>query len=430
MSFIRTALIGSVGLALMACTIETTPSGSSSSSSSGGSSSGSSETTQTGCVRDKDITASETWGPAACPDGYLVKRDIAVTGASVELKIEPGTLVKFDSGAGLQIGESAALIAEGTADKKIHFTGYQEAAGTWQGIVFSSNNIKNKIAFAKVDSAGSNDDLGRDGAIHVGVAYAQPAGVALSDLEISGNAKFGLSIKPDAKLTKLERVTIKDNLAGAAHVAPPSVAQLKGTDVVMESNGPDNLVMIETTILVPIAEDTVWPNVAPAKYRIVGQHLVGGNLVYVDRHLTIEPGAVFELAGGTGILMRGGTSGLKAVGTPDKPIIFQGVSDSSWMGITFGETTWSENRLENVKIKNASDAPEFQYYGTGADSGKTAVLMGYNGAIPVHLTVKNTTFAGPNNAAYDVTKKPACDLVLEGTNVGTGAASALAIQNL
>jgi hypothetical protein len=412
MSLIRTALIGSVALALVACTIESSPADSppsSSSSSSGGSSGSSGVLPQGACVRDRDVTASETWSTAACPDGYLVKKDIAVKGAGVELKIEPGTVVKFDADAGLQVEESAALIAEGTADKKIRFTGYQEASGTWRGLVFASNNVKNKIAFAKIDSAGSGNARDRDAALHLGVDHQQAARLALTDTEISGNRRFGLTLQPDASLSAFERVTIKDNVAGAAHVYPPSVAQLKGTSLVLESNGPDNLVMIETNIGVGLIEDAVWPSVSPATYRVVGQHLGGGNTIYVKRHLTIEPGAVFELAGGSGILVEGGSAGLKAVGTADKKIIFKGVTDSSWKGITFGETTWTENRLENVEIKNAADAPEFQYYGTGAVSGKTAILMGYNGATPVHLTINNVSISGPNNAPYDVTKKPACN---------------------
>jgi hypothetical protein len=436
MSILRSAVLGSVGLLLVACTYDTTtddpttPSTPSTSSSSG---SPSNPTPTGGCVVDRDIQASETWNATACPDGYLVKNDITVMGAGVELKIEPGTLVKFDSDAGLKIDASAALIAEGTADKKIHFTGYQEAEGTWLGILFQSNNIKNKIAFAKIDSAGAGKDVKRDGAVQLGSKFDQQAARAeLFDLEIVNNAHFGLTLDHDAKLAKLERVTIKNNADGVAHVMPTSAAQLKGASAgnVFESNGTDNLVMIDTSILVPIMEDITWSNISPAKYRIIGQNLEGGSSVYIKRHLTIEAGTTIELTGGSGLLVEGGAAGLKAVGSPDKPIVFAGVTESSWKGITFGETTWTENRLEYVTIKNASDAPEFQYYGTGANHGTTAVLMGYNGAMPVKLTMKNVTFSGPNNAAFDLTKKPACVLSLEGTNAGTGAAGAVAVQDL
>lgn len=428
-------ILGSVGLLLVACTYETTsddpstePSAPSTSSSSSGTPS-----PNGGCVVERDIETSATWNTLACPDGYIVKRDIAVMGAGVELKIEPGTLVKFDSNAGLKIEASAALIAEGTAERKIHFTGYQQAEGTWLGILFQSNNIKNKIAFAKIDSAGAGNDRQRDGAVQLGSKFDQQAArVEISDTEIVDNAHFGVTLDHDAKLAKLERVTMKNNADGVAHVTPSSAAQMKGAAAgnIFESNGADNLIMIDTSILVPINEDITWANIAPAKYRIIGQNLEGGSSVYIKRHLTIEAGVTIELTGGSGLLVEGGAAGLKAVGTADKPIVFSGVTESSWKGITFGETTWTENRLEHVTIKNASDAPEFQYYGTGANHGTTAVLMGYNGAIPVKLTMRNVTFAGPNNAAFDLTKKPACVLTLEGTNAGTGATGAVAVQEL
>ena len=189
-----------------------------------------------------------------------------------------------------------------------------------------------------------------------------------------------------------------------------------------EANGADNLVMIETSSLVPLTQDAVWPSVAPAKYRIVGLLLEDGDLIAVERHLTIEPGAVFELAGRSGILLDGGMSGLKAIGTEAQPIVFQGISGASWRGITLDETTWAENRLERSEIRNASD--------TNGHSSTTAIYMRYWQPAAVPLTLKDVTFAGPNSGTYDIMKMPGCKLTLEGTNVGTGAGKALAIEDL
>ena len=431
MALVRTSLFACFAIMTAACTIEsadTCPSGGSSGSTTPSGSSGA--IPQGGCVRDRDIEASETWSPAACPDGYLVTKDLAVTGLGVVLKLEPGTVVKFDADAGLRIEESAGLNAVGTAEKKIVFTGFQAASGTWRGLQFASNSVENKIAFAKIEHAGHGNERDRDAALQVGQVYAQAARVELSDTEIIDNARFGLTLQPDAKLMKFERVVLKNNAKGAAHVRPPVVEQLKGSGIVFEANGPENLVMIETLINVPVEADMTWPSVAPAKYRIVGQHLEGGDVVHVKKHLTIEAGATFEMAGGSGFVVEGGSAGLKVVGTADKPVVFKGVNDSSWLGITFGETTWSENRLEHVQVKNATLAPSWSYYGTGADTAKAGILLGYNFTSAVHLTVKNLTVAGPNNAPGDIAKKSACNLVTEGANVGTGAGGALSIVNL
>ena len=243
-------------------------------------------------------------------------------------------------------------------------------------------------------------------------------------MTIEKNALVGLELRSRAKLGRFERVTIRENAAGAAHVDSPAVPQLRGTGIAYEGNGDGNVVLLETNELLHVDEDAVWPSVAPAVYRVVGQHGIGGDTVRVDRHLVIEAGAVFEMAGGSGFVVGGGTAGLRAVGTADKPIVFKGVAGSSWLGITYGETTWSENRLERVEIRNATQAPEWSYYGTGADGvRKASLLLGYNFTTAVQLTLKDVTFAGPNAAPADIAKKAAVNLTTEGTNVGAGGAA-------
>lgn len=422
-----------LALLVSACTVEV-PEGSSPSSSP--SPSGSSNVAEDGekCVRTRDIESSETWSPALCPSGYTVKNDIGIRGTGVELKVEPGTVIKHEQGAGLTVHGGASLIAKGTADKPIAFEGWQPVAGSWRGLVFVSNSAKNELSHVSVAHAGSDKDI--DGAIHIGLPYEEQGSVALSDVVVKDNAQYGLYVKADGKLRSFTNTKMENNKKGVAHVEAPAVAQLRGIgsgnnwigNGDNSSGTADNLVVIETNILVELTEDATWPDLSPAKYRIVGQGNEGGDLVRVKQKLTIEAGAQFEMAGGSGFLVAGGTAGLKAIGTADKKIVFEGVGGSPWTGITFGESTWSENRLEHVVVKNASKAPEWQYFGSNDNTYKIAsVLMGYNGATPVQLTLKDVTFAGPNNAPADVFKKNACNLVLEGANVGA-AGGALVVE--
>lgn len=414
-----------LALLLSACTVEV-PEGSSPSSSSSSGGGGAPEDGET-CVRTRDIEATETWSPTLCPSGYTIKNDIGIRGTGVELKLEPGTVVKHEQNGGLTVHGGASLIAKGTAEKPIAFQGWQAVPGTWRGLVFVSNSAKNELSHVRVEHAGSAKDI--DGAIHVGLPYEEQGSVALSDVVVKDNAQYGLYVRRDGKLRTFTNTKLENNAKGVAHVEAPAVAQLRGTGSGNNyiGNG-DNNIVIETNILVELTEDTTWPDMSPAKYRVVGQNNEGGDLVRVKQKLTIEAGAKFEMAGGSGFLVVGGTSGLKAVGTADKKIVFEGVSGSAWTGITFGESTWSENRLEHVEVKNASKAPDWQFFGTNDSTYKLAsILMGYNGATPVKLTLKDVALAGPNNAPADVFKKNACDLVLEGTNVGA-AGGALVIE--
>lgn len=88
------------------------------------------------------ITTDTVWGPGGSP--YIVIADIIVSGTDgadqvTTLTIEPGTVVKFHSNRGLRIGDGTIpgrLIAQGTADARITFTGLDTQPGSWKGIVF------------------------------------------------------------------------------------------------------------------------------------------------------------------------------------------------------------------------------------------------------------------------------------------------------
>jgi len=379
------------------------------------------------CTRKGELAATETWSAAACPSGYNVTEDLIVPNG-MELTIEAGTVIMFENNAGLTV--KGALNAEGRKDKPIRFTGKQESKGAWTGIAFESSSPKNRLAFVRVDSAGGGpDSVYRDGAVQLGSQYSQSASAEIVDSEIVGNAHFGLGLRRDAKLVKLERVTIKDNTDGVAHVLATSAAQMTAN---AEGNvfEADAVVMIETHIQAPIAPDSVWASVSPAKYRVVGQNLKSGDFVYVKNRLTITEGTTIEFAGGAGFLVQGGTSGLNTNGTAEKPIVLRGIGDAGWSGITFAETT-AENSLSYTEVKNATNAPEAQSYGTNvAPFSSTSIMLGYRFTnTQVKLTLNNVTFSGASSAPFDVTKKPSCILNLEGTNLGAKG-GALAVQNI
>ena len=77
-----------------------------------------------------DITANTTWTESGSP--FTVIADITIQPSAV-LTIEPGVQVIFSAGTGLTaIGD---LVAIGTSVKGITFTGAQQTAGSWKGIL-------------------------------------------------------------------------------------------------------------------------------------------------------------------------------------------------------------------------------------------------------------------------------------------------------
>lgn len=377
------------------------------------------------CVVKTDVTKNTTWSPALCPTGYLLKYETEVRGPGVELHLEPGTKLLFASTASLTVHDGAALVAIGTPDAKVVFEGTTDDVGAWVGLRIRSNSTKNELSQVVIKHAGSSEML------RAALSLSEEAVVALRDVEIVDNQRVGFAMYDSARLTEFSRVVVRGNAGGAGHVGVPHVKHLRGDGNIFENNGNGNSVIVEATALLKLTQEATWPSISPAVYRIAGQGGSGGGIVKVEQHLTIEPGAVFELTGSSGFLMDGAASGLRAIGTPDKKIVFRGIDGSSWSGLTFGESTWAENRLEHVEVRNASSAPSWGYYGTGNPATpKAGILLGYNQAAIVSVTLKDFVMTGPNNAPTDVAVKGGTMLNQEGVIAGTGAGGVLTVQAL
>ena len=120
-------------------------------------------TSGTGTSHSGAITTTSTWALADSP--HIVTGDVTVDiGSGGALTIEPGCVVKFDTGTKLQIGTSnyASLIANGNSSP-ILFTSNSAtpAAGDWQGIVFNTYTQSSTILDgATVEYAGNTTGAG------------------------------------------------------------------------------------------------------------------------------------------------------------------------------------------------------------------------------------------------------------------------------
>jgi hypothetical protein len=384
------------------------------------------------CVINKtDVSASTAWEPSPdCPEGFLVNHNVEITGAGTRLDIKPGVTLKFAPNSGIFVRTGASIVAVGTETAPITFTAQIKEAGSWSGIDIQSSATANEIGYAIIEYTGEEKNMSAALVLAIDTQYAT---LKLHNTQIRDNKLFGMTIYSGTSLTQFDDNTVTRNAKGAIRVEAPNVHQLAGKNNSLVANGAGNSVRIESSNKLHLLSDVTWPNLAPAVYRVSSVDDTG-SWIYVNKHLTLQPGTVFEMLGGAGFDITGPDSGLSATGTPDAPIVFRGIDGAGWAGIGFCETPWAKNGLEEVQIFNAAGPPpQVAYCGNlGAPNvQQPAMVVGHNYTENASkLRVKNLKVSGPNNAPADIMLRSPSTLTEEGTNTGSGTNGELFVQKV
>ncbi len=86
-----------------------------------------------------------------------------VSGCTVN--VEPGVVMEFSTGTGLEVDDNAGFTAVGAPAMPILFTGVDKAPGGWEGLYFGfTQSVNNRIEHAIVEYAGAGDS---DAAIYM-----------------------------------------------------------------------------------------------------------------------------------------------------------------------------------------------------------------------------------------------------------------------
>ena len=109
------------------------------------------------------LTTSMTYEKQNVPyevHGRIWAKDVALT-------IEPGITMEFEGGGSIEVSDDdqSALIAVGTLEDPILFTGVNKVAGAWKGFEFNfTDSPLNEIGFATIEYAGGGN---QEGAIYM-----------------------------------------------------------------------------------------------------------------------------------------------------------------------------------------------------------------------------------------------------------------------
>ena len=131
---------------------------------------------------------------------YLVNGNLEIRSG---LKIEAGATFEFNAGKTFVISNesNSYIIAQGTADKKIVFTGKDKSKGYWMGIAILSGSAKNEFDYVEISNAGGGYLTGLSNTpANLGLDGDNGAQLKITNSLISNGRGWGLVAEPGATL--------------------------------------------------------------------------------------------------------------------------------------------------------------------------------------------------------------------------------------
>lgn len=343
----------------------------------------------------EDITEDETWTTETL---YRVMNSISVENGA-KLTIEPGVVVEFVQDAGLSISPgNSVLVAAGTGEEPITFTGEQGITGYWRGISIYSNSVENEISHAEIRYAGSTSAGSYFDAAALTIDRAK---IQLSDVTIANSGQYGIQTRRDESEFPMQNMRFLENEDDHAYV---HISQLGYFDATSTFDGG-----YVTAFGGDTTHDMIIAKLNGAKYQVV-------NHVDFEHEIVINAGAEFEFAPDAGIVVRNG-SVIKANGSESDKIVFTGTSKvaGAWRGIHVGSSS-VDNIIEHAEISYGGSTDMATYF------DKTNMVIDR-----AKITLRNVSFTG--SAGYGIqTRRDESDFSVENCEFDDNAESDMLIH--
>ncbi len=269
------------------------------------------------------------------------------------LNIEPGTVIQFDDGVGLNI--NGTLIAEGNASEQITFTTSlaTPAPGGWRGIYMDHTGAGTSLDYcnilyggdcganvyitnaANVQIDNSKISWGSQDGVYCSDYYTNPSSFILTNSTISNNAHYGLDLTGGASNTSISDCTIQNNAQQPIKLYPYQVVGLGGT-LTFGGNAIERILVTNGN-----TNSGTWHNYG-IPYQISGDVDVQDN-----QAITLEPGTALHFDNNVRLRVFGG---LTANGTESQHIQFDSAQESPSAG------NW-----KNVYLEDCTSTSSFQY---------------------------------------------------------------------
>ena len=325
-------------------------------------------------VVTEEITIDTTWvnTPSSC-DYLLDPRSAGIVVSNGTLSIEPGTTIKFAQDTSLRISSNARLLAVGTPAARITFEGASPVEGFAQGVYFSSP-LESRVGYADFRYLGK-EDIGLYADQDAAISGGLDSSLVLKNTTVSGSSFYGAKLE-DINLVEFAGNRFFDN---ALYGVVIDAAQAHKLDAVSDylgqtqPNGRTYVLLEGVGSGEEAVESATWRRLNAPYFIDVAVGIEAGTI-------TVESGVSFVFGEGASFDINE-FGALKAVGTPDAPIIFTGEQPQPgyWDNLDYFESSSRDNVLDNVEVR----------YAGGSNLVEGAVSVG----LASYLKMSHTTVA-------------------------------------
>ena len=331
------------------------------------------------------ISEDATWVALNNNVPYQIEANIHV---EADLEIDAGAVLEFGSDKYMRVDENGSLLALGTVEQVIMFSGKTKTKGFWRGLYFEdSNNVINELANVVFEYGGSSDLTNQLEKTNFGIGYfLNPSKLKMTNVvsRESGGTGFAVDYRSNGELTTFSNNKFSNNTGYGLQITPFQLQYLDEATIYSESNGSDNILVSYAGSNAELDNDATW--VAPTDG---SKYIMDGNVIY-NGNLTINPGVSFEFEANRGFNIEGSMS---AIGTSEQHISFSSVTKSAgaWKGIKFDDSNNVINKLHFVDVS---------YGGSAANSVEKANLNVDQFSGFSTVDIQNSSFT--NSAGYGI----------------------------
>lgn len=340
-----------------------------------------------------NIEADRVLGKTGGTPDYIVPCVIRI---EADLTIEPGVVIWFGNDGGFRVDNSGSLRAVGNDTAQITLRGEVDAAGSWKGLYFNSNNVLNELSYVTVSGGGNSSFDGNAGkTANIRVSAGNKLKLHNCTIEKSdsdGLLADGSETETREPITLFRNNAFTDNGGYPLNVIAPVVSYLDSTGSTYLGN---NSQFIKIEAGRPVGTHN-W-HASPIDYLITNTVFVGDGST-AEGNLTIHPGTTIRFGADAGLNNSGFNIGyLQVLGTASSPVILTGEQQQpgAWKGIGFQSNNVA-NRIEHAVISYGGASSY-----TGNASQKANIVVGANS--PGTVTVANCTITDSDNCGIYVT---------------------------